>query len=75
LLAHVMTHEITHVLEGINRHSETGMMKGQWTETDYRAMAAGLRFAPVDVALIHDGLAKRTRLADAAASAEYHGEL
>jgi hypothetical protein len=27
LLAHVMAHEITHVLEGIDRHSSEGVMK------------------------------------------------
>jgi hypothetical protein len=27
LLAHAMTHEITHILQGVNRHSEAGIMK------------------------------------------------
>jgi hypothetical protein len=29
LLAHVLVHEITHILEGINRHSATGIMKAR----------------------------------------------
>src|SRR5271168_2905269 len=28
LLAHVMVHEITHILQGIKRHSTSGLMKG-----------------------------------------------
>ncbi len=60
LLAHVMAHEITHILEGASRHSETGIMKAQWTDEDHRAMLIQpLRFAPVDVDLIHQGLAAR----------------
>jgi hypothetical protein len=60
LLAHVMVHEITHILEGTCRHSETGIMKAQWTDEDRRAMQIQpLRFAPVDVDLILRGLAAR----------------
>ena len=60
LLAHIMVHEITHILEGVSRHSETGIMKAQWTDEDHRAMLVQpLRFAPVDVDLIHRGLAAR----------------
>ena len=29
LLAHVLVHEITHILQGIARHSESGVMKAQ----------------------------------------------
>jgi hypothetical protein len=39
LLGHVMSHEITHVLERRDRHSATGVMKAQWTTADYEAMA------------------------------------
>jgi len=39
LLGHVMTHEITHVLERRDRHSKSGVMKAQWTTSDYEAMA------------------------------------
>jgi hypothetical protein len=58
LLAHVLVHEITHVLEGIDRHSDSGVMKARWTGEDYFQMRTGaLPFAPQDVALIHLGLA------------------
>jgi hypothetical protein len=74
LLAHVMTHEITHVLEGVSRHSDSGVMKARWTETDYGAMRTGLPFASVDVGLIHDGLTKRVKPAVTVGGAEYHEE-
>ena len=60
LLAHVMVHEITHIAEGISRHSETGVMKANWTEEDFKTMKTHpLMFAAEDVGLIHRGLAAR----------------
>jgi hypothetical protein len=41
LLGHVMAHEITHVLQRNESHSETGVMKAHWTSSDYRAMSEG----------------------------------
>src|SRR5262249_27415941 len=32
LLAYVLAHEITHILQGVARHSETGIMKANWTD-------------------------------------------
>lgn len=53
VLAHVLVHEITHILQGVDRHSESGLMKAQWTIDDYRAMASKpLSFTPLDVKLI-----------------------
>jgi len=67
VLAHVLVHEITHVLEGISRHSATGIMKAQWDDKDYFEMRRKpLRFAQEDVALIYDGLkARQARVATA----------
>ena len=31
LLGHVLAHEIGHVLQGVARHSATGVMKGRWS--------------------------------------------
>jgi len=57
LLAHVMTHEITHLLQGISRHSETGVMKAHWSAHDFLQMAyKPLPFAPEDIDLIQRGL-------------------
>ncbi len=35
LLAHVMVHEMTHVLQCLDRHSDTGIMKSHWSSDDY----------------------------------------
>jgi hypothetical protein len=60
VLAHVMVHEITHVLQGISRHSATGVMKEVWTVGDFSGMRLRpLPFTPVDVDLIYAGLAAR----------------
>ena len=59
-LAHVMVHEITHILQGEVRHSETGVMKAAWNDADYDAMAwKPLPFTPTDILLIQLGLEAR----------------
>jgi len=68
VLAHVLAHEITHLLQGVERHSATGVMKARWTAEDYAAMRMGtLPFTPEDVDLIYRGLAVRPRIVAAAA--------
>ncbi len=60
VLAHVLVHEITHVLQRMERHSESGVMKACWTIEDYAEMKMKpLPFTPEDIQLIHSGLAKR----------------
>jgi hypothetical protein len=60
LLAHVLVHEITHMLQGICRHSMAGIMKANWTLDDYYDMRAKtLSFAPEDIELIHLGMNRR----------------
>ncbi len=57
LLAHVLVHEITHILQGVSRHSETGVMKAQWETADYNNMTRKpLPFTPTDIELIRRGL-------------------
>jgi len=59
-LAHVLVHEITHIIQGVPRHSETGVMKARWTRDDYDEMRQRpLNFAPEDLELIRVGLAAR----------------
>jgi hypothetical protein len=60
LLAHVLAHEITHMLQGISRHSEDGLMKAHWAGDDFLQMSSKtLPFAPEDVQLIKNGLKAR----------------
>jgi hypothetical protein len=70
LLAHVLVHEITHLLEGINRHSQSGVMKALWDKQDFQAMVSKpLPFAPEDVQLIYAGIERRFASRTAVASA------
>ena len=58
VLAHVMVHEITHFLQGIGRHSATGVMKEVWTAADFGGMRLRpLSFTPLDIDLIYSALA------------------
>ena len=60
LLAHVLAHEIAHVLQGVNRHSETGVLKASWSSHEVRQMPRQLlSFSPSDIQLIHLGLQNR----------------
>jgi hypothetical protein len=62
LLAHVLVHEIAHILEGIERHSETGIMKAHWTEAEISQMPLKpLSFAPYDVSLIQSAITVRAQ--------------
>ena len=57
LLAHVLSHEIGHLLQGISRHAEAGVMKAHWDTKDYQQMAwQPLSFTEHDVKLIRLGL-------------------
>lgn len=65
LLAYVLVHEITHILQGGAWHSPSGIMKAHWNYKDYYAMRYGsLVFTADDVVSIHSGLdARVARLA------------
>jgi hypothetical protein len=70
LFAHVLVHEIVHVLEGIDRHSDSGVMKALWTNQDHIQMQEGsLPFSPEDIKLIRLGLASRLASGPAVATA------
>ena len=67
MLAHVFAHEIAHSLEGISRHSASGIMKASWDNTDRLQMTQGsLTFAPIDIKLIREGVKKRVEGSGAA---------
>src|SRR5208282_5160871 len=38
ILGYVLAHEIGHVLQGIARHSEAGIMRACWTDNDFKQM-------------------------------------
>jgi hypothetical protein len=63
LTAHVIAHEIGHLLEGVIHHSDDGLMKAQWDLSDFSQMALRtLPFSAEDVLLIRSGLKRRSSL-------------
>jgi len=62
LLGHVMAHEIAHVLQGVARHSDSGVMKTSWDSADYGIMAVhSLPFTAEDIDLIRGHWASRSK--------------
>jgi hypothetical protein len=62
LLGYVLAHEIGHLLEGTNGHSDRGVMKACWDARDYDLMARELlTFTDLDVRLIYAGLDARSK--------------
>jgi hypothetical protein len=58
ILGYVLAHEITHVLQGMARHSESGVMRSRWARDDYSQMGlGGLSFSAQDVRFIRFGVA------------------
>ena len=56
LLAHVLVHEVTHILQGIVRHSEFGVMQAYWTSYDCdRMIRKPLPFSELDSDLLRKG--------------------
>jgi hypothetical protein len=72
VLAHVLVHEITHVLQGVCRHSEDGIMRAHWSNGDHSLMRhKALKFTATDIELINDGLKTRARRALVAMNASH----
>jgi hypothetical protein len=60
LLAHVLVHELAHVMQGTDYHSPSGIMKANWSNADYDLMCANqLGFTDWDGKVIHGALAAR----------------
>jgi hypothetical protein len=60
LLAHVIVHEVTHILQGTDHHSGEDIMKAHWTRNDQSRMKVKpLSFTPADVDMIYNGLSAR----------------
>jgi hypothetical protein len=64
LLAHVLVHEIVHILQGVSRHSASGIMMAHWGPGELDDMASKpLGFTDEDIKLIRLGLqARESRL-------------
>ena len=63
LLGHVLAHEITHVLQGIARHSAAGLMKARFSGNDFQQML--IRPMPLtldDTRLIQQALSRCSTL-------------
>jgi hypothetical protein len=66
-LPHLLAHEITHILQGAARHSETGIMKAHWNSEDYHQMTVRpLAFTAEDIQLLQAGIESRGRTVQAA---------
>jgi len=64
VLGYVLVHEITHILQGVARHSDSGIMKDHWNKADFvRMRLVPMLFSEDDVDLIHKGLHERADLA------------
>jgi hypothetical protein len=74
VLAHVIVHEIAHILQGFPRHSATGIMKARWDANDFSYMDwKTLRFTDDDIDLIQRGLdAREARSAGATLMVSNH---
>jgi hypothetical protein len=60
VLGHVMVHEITHIIQGVARHSDTGLMKPHWSSDDLREMRyKPLPFTQEDLVLLYSALSIR----------------
>ena len=60
ILGYVLAHEIAHVLQGILRHSEAGIMRARWSDSDFKLMGGRLLlFTNEDIQLIRRRLAPR----------------
>jgi len=70
VLGHVLAHEIVHVLEGVARHSDTGLMVGNWSWRELRDVTTrGLHLAEEDRRLVSFGIEARRRRATLTAAA------
>jgi hypothetical protein len=57
ILAHVVAHELGHILQGTDWHADTGIMKASWRQSDYEDMQRGpLAFTDEDIRLIGRGV-------------------
>jgi hypothetical protein len=57
---YVLAHELAHAMQGVARHSESGILKAHWSDLDFAEMVFHkLAFTSLDAELIHRGLIVR----------------
>jgi len=55
IFGHVLAHEIGHVLERVDSHAQTGLMRGYWTERDFQSIKFNsFGFTPEDARSIRN---------------------
>ena len=59
LAGHVLAHEIVHILQGVDQHSESGLMKAHWNLREFADMQQGLKLTQGDIDLIQTGIVTR----------------
>jgi len=60
LLGHVLSHEIVHLLQRVDQHSSSGLMKPRWDAGDFAQMQRrDLLLMPEDSLLVRKGLSTR----------------
>jgi hypothetical protein len=60
---YVLAHELGHAMQGVGHHSESGILKANWSKEDFQEMIYHkLAFTPYDIEVIHQGLAIRLAL-------------
>ncbi|HLK19726.1 MAG TPA: hypothetical protein VKT81_12260 [Bryobacteraceae bacterium] len=59
ILGHVLAHEIAHVLERVDAHGESGLMRARWDARDFTSMKFNtFHFAPEDAQTIRESVEK-----------------
>jgi hypothetical protein len=65
LLGHVLAHEMGHILGGTGHHSESGVLKDRWSQSEIRAMVMhNLSFTDYDRLAILSGIGVAARRVD-----------
>ena len=69
ILAHLLVHELSHLMQGLATHADAGIMKAVWDHYDLHQMQLlPLQFTNTDVQMIHKGLEDRAQRIAAAQS-------
>lgn len=62
VMGYLLAHELTHAIQGVVRHSTSGLMKPYWTARDQAAMVDGkMTFTSADVVLLRARLGEGKR--------------